>query len=388
MKEVKKMNKSHYMMAVSVGMVLFSAHAGGGFATGNQANTFFVSLGWPGILSAFLAMLILTRTMKEAMVMYNTRKLNSYKELFETLYAPFDKLAILFDVFFYIMVIMAIAATISGAASALQEYFPLYYPLYVGIVGMIVLLLTIFGAEPVRRVSTVLGIIILISAISIYMIGIIKAPNIGDIFSMAAMEEGVSTIPKALINSLVYAGFQCVTLPTMIVCGKILQNRKDIGRSMNFSFVINTAALILSVIMLMSWQGFYTSIDNGTTLPTLFVTEKIGWNILYIAYGLSLVLCLLSTGVTTTFGFVSRFENMKALSFIDHLILRRAIVAIFIISLSMGISMVGLTNIIKYGYGYCGYLAIFVIIIPMLTVGVYKNRTYGRQHLELVQENV
>lgn len=28
----------------------FSAHAGGGFATGNQANTYFVGLGWTGIV--------------------------------------------------------------------------------------------------------------------------------------------------------------------------------------------------------------------------------------------------------------------------------------------------------------------------------------------------
>ena len=32
------------------------------------------------------------------------------------------------------------------------------------------------------------------------------------------------------------------------------------------------------------------------------------------------------------------------------------------------------TNIIKYGYGYCGYLAIAIVVVPFLTVGVYKNR--------------
>ena len=46
----------------------------------------------------------------------------------------------------------------------------------------------------------------------------------------------------------------------------------------------------------------------------------------------------------------------------------------------MTISMAGLTNIIKYGYGYCGYLGIAVVVIPFLTVGVYKNRKYCREH--------
>ena len=54
----------------------------------------------------------------------------------------------------------------------------------------------------------------------------------------------------------------------------------------------------------------------------------------------------------------------------------------FIIALSMAISLMGLTNIIKYGYGYCGYLGILVVVLPFLTVGVYKNRKYMKEHGE------
>lgn len=49
-------------------------------------------------------------------------------------------------------------------------------------------------------------------------------------------------------------------------------------------------------------------------------------------------------------------------------------ISAFIIILSMTISLVGLTNIIKYGYGYCGCLEIAIAVIPFPTVGVYKNR--------------
>lgn len=108
------------MAIFSVASVLFSAHAGGGFATGNQENTYFVSLGWSGIISLVLAMFLLTMTMREAMIMYNKFNLKSHKQLFEKLYHPFDKLEILFEVFFDIMVVMAVAAAVSGAASALQ----------------------------------------------------------------------------------------------------------------------------------------------------------------------------------------------------------------------------------------------------------------------------
>ena len=130
--------KTPFFAAFSVGAVLFSAHAGGGFATGNQANTYYVGLGWAGIVSAIVAMLLLTLTMREAMIMYNSRGLTSYKQLFETLYHPFDKIEWLFEIFFYIMVLMAVAAAISGAASALRSYFGVNYYLGVVAVGCLV----------------------------------------------------------------------------------------------------------------------------------------------------------------------------------------------------------------------------------------------------------
>jgi uncharacterized membrane protein YkvI len=83
MKTNTKVPKTPFFAAFSVGAVLFSAHAGGGFATGNQANTYYVGLGWTGIISAVVAMLLLTLTMREAMIMYNSRGLTSYKQLFE-----------------------------------------------------------------------------------------------------------------------------------------------------------------------------------------------------------------------------------------------------------------------------------------------------------------
>ena len=143
---------------------------------------------------------------------------------------------------------------------------------------------------------------------------------------------------------------------------------------------MNAVALVLSIFMLLSWQGFYTSVDGGTVIPTLTVCREMGMGWLTVVYGVCLLLCLLSTGVTTTFGFVARFEKLPLFRKISYAPARSAVVAAFIIVLSMTISLAGLSNIIKYGYGYCGYFAIAVVIVPFLTVGVYKNRKYLRAH--------
>lgn len=378
--------KSRWMAAFSVAAVLFSAHAGGGFATGNQANTYFVGLGWSGLIGAVVAMGLLVLVMREAMVMYNARKLGSYKELFQVLYHPFDRLEILFEIFFNIMVLMAVAAAVSGAASALVEYFGWNYMACVIGVGCVVLTLTIFGSGVVIKASSIMSILILISAISIYLIGLVNGTNIFDVLQQSIADTSVENLGDAIVNGFTYAGFQCVTLPTMIVCGSVLKSREDCSKSMSISFVMNTIALILSILMLLSWQSVYTSIDQGTTIPTLTICKSMGMAWLEICYGVCLLMCLISTGVTTTFGFVSRFERISILKSIKSDIKRRMIVSCFIIVLSMTISMVGLSNIIKYGYGYCGYFAILIVVIPFLTVGVYKNRVYKGKQKEGVKE--
>ncbi len=375
--------KTPFILAFSVGAVLFSAHAGGGFATGNQANTYFVGLGWAGIVSAIVAMLLLTLTMRQAMVMYNARGLTSYKELFQVLYHPFDKLEWLFEIFFYIMVLMAVAAAISGAASALEGYFRIDYRLAIVLVGALVLMLTIFGAGIVRAASTYMGIAILVTAITIYAVGICQSESSITAILRADMEaRGFGGMPQAIVNALTYAGFQCVTLPTMIACGTPLQDRRGCGKAMWISFAMNTVALVLSIFMLQAWQSVYMSVEGGSTIPTLTACNVMGIDQLTTVYGICLLLCLISTGVTTIYGFTARFEKLPLFRGISSAPIRSAIVSAFIIVVSISISLVGLSNIIKYGYGYCGYLGVAVVVIPFLTVGVYKNRAYLRSHGE------
>lgn len=79
------------------------------------------------------------------------------------------------------------------------------------------------------------------------------------------------------------------------------------------------------------------------------------------------------------FGVVNRFEKLPTLQAkLPSDNLRRGILAFLVMGLSMVISLAGLTNIIKYGYGYCGYIGIVLVILPFLTVGVYKNRKYKK----------
>ena len=374
-----KDNKNSLSLAAmfSVASVLFGWHAGGGFATGNQANQFYIISGCLGPVSAVLAMLLLTLTIRQAMIMYNQRGLSSARQLFETLYHPYDKLEIVFEVYYYIMVLMATSSSIAGAATLMVDILSMNYVLAILLIGAILLSLTMFGAGIVRKASTVMSVLILICALAIFIMGIhVKSGEIASIFANAG---DMTLAPQAILKAFQYAGFQCAAIPTMVACCDVLKGKKECAGSMWISFAMNVIALCLSVVMLLGWESVYTAIEGGTNIPTLTICKEIGVAPLLWAYFICLLLCFISTGVGAIFGIVSKFEgNPKAVKLIPGENMRRLVISFAMMGVAMFISLAGLTNIIKYGYGYCGYIGIVIIIIPFLTVGVYKNKKYKK----------
>ena len=256
----------------SVAAVLFSWHAGGGFATGNQANQYFLVSGKLGLVSALLALLLLTMTVRQAIVMYNSRRLGSYKELLETLYHPLDKLELVFEIYYYIMVLMCVSSCIAGAATLLGDALGVSYGLGIVLIGALLLVLSMFGAGVLRKVSSVLSLLILICAVMIFIVGIGRKSAV--IAEVLRAPSDMGTLPGAIFRSFQYAGFQCSSIPTMIACATVLKNEKEAGKSMWLSFAMNALALVLSVTMLLGWKEIYSTVPGGTTIPTLTVCKQ------------------------------------------------------------------------------------------------------------------
>lgn len=361
-----------------VAAVLFGSHAGGGFATGNQETQYYAQFGWVAPITAILAMLLLTFTMREAIVMYNNHNCKNYKELFEELWSPYPKLEILWEIYYYLMVIIAVGAVIAGAAAVFQTM-GIPYLVSVLIVGTVLLLLTIYGAVVVSSASGIMSVIILVCCLLIFITGIkIKSPEISNIFSTREFWGDNMLTPFILVFT--YAGFQSVVIPSLAASSRaLLKNERQATYSMILSFFMNALALVLAVTMLMGWFKEYSQVGE-LTLPTLYVANHTGNPIVSIAYQVALFICLMSTGVTCIFGLVNRFEDHEKLMFLNTRTKRRVFTACVIMTVAMLISLTGLSNIVKYGYGYCGYLGIFTIIIPFITIGVYKNRKFKREN--------
>ena len=364
--------------AFSVASVWFGTHVGGGFATGNQAIQYYVQFGWWGAFLPIVAMGILALVLKEAMTMATTRNMYTYKEVFAELWAPYTKLELTMEVFNFVIILAAVGAAVAGAATLLTS-FGIPYGLSVIIIGVILVFLVIFGVGLIIKASAVMTIVILVSSFTMYFIGI---ANHWDAVA-EAFTRPQTQIGRSIVQTIVYSGFQCVAVPSMIAASSVL-NVKGVNRTSLLGWIMNGAALAVSCVLLLGWYPDVVAAEQ-LTLPNLYVCNTLGIGILGICYQVSLFFAFISTCVTTIFTMVQKFENKMLVNTVKNLKVRRVIVAIIVIAVCLCVSMVGLDNIIKYAYGYCGYLGIIVITIPMLTIGRSKNKKYIAEHPECVK---
>lgn len=369
----------------SIASVWFGSHAGGGFASGNQATQYYVQYGWYAPIMAFLSMVVLGLVLREVMIMTNSLGNPTYKEVFAHLYAPYTKLEILFEIYFYIIVICAVSACFAGAGELFADY-GVPYMVGIVIVTILTILLVMFGANLVAKASGVMSIIILISIGIIYISGIIGRPEgINQVFT----EMKSNNLGGAIWKVFVYAGFQCVVVPAIIGTSTVLKNKKACTKAATIGIIMNGVALALSTVMLLAWydtgaDGYLAT--GNTAVPTLYVAKQLGVSALPICYAVALCMCFISTAVTSIYGLIPRFQqSIKVFRTMDT---RKSsfIIALVVSLVVMLFSTVGLTNVIKYGYNYCGIYGLIIIVIPFLTVGIKKNRAFLNEHPEYIGE--
>jgi uncharacterized membrane protein YkvI len=366
------------VVCFGVASVWFGTHVSGGFATGNQTIQYYAQYGITGIFYPLLAMTMLGFALREAIIMAKSRNIYNYHDLFRELWQPFPKLAITFEIFFDIIAVSATGATIAGAASLLAEFSLPYVPVVL-VIGLILMLLSIFGANLVIKASTFFSVCILVACISLYFIGIAaRSEKLLEVMTVHELPKGIF---EPSWKMLVYGSFQAIALPPVIACSRTLNGKRNINTAVLIGILLNGVTTCIACAMLLGWQGEIAAQGN-LALPNLYICNRLGYSVIYIFYFVSMFAALISTGVCCTFSLTVRLENSifrkaaQGTGIMSNIRSRRIVIAICGIAVSMCVSMVGLSNIVKYLYGYCGYLSLVAIIIPLLVIGRWKNKKY------------
>lgn len=373
-------------MAFSVGATWFSIHAGGGFASGSQTMGFLTRYGFHAIWTPVVMVILLAWAYRELFILGKNYNLHNFRALTDALYHPYEKfLSPLYEILSIVASVMAISSCVAGGATVLESYFGLSYAIGIVAIGVLMLLLSIFGRDIVLRCGTALCIIIIVALLVIC--GVALTNGNGHLGTWMASEEANSTgLGTVILQMFSYAGFQCWgPVGALIGVTGVLKTNKDIDKALGIGIVINAAMLWLTNTAMMAYMPECTQ----SALPLYWVCESTGQQAVLIAYVVALFSAYISTGVGVVYGLAVRYtplvtkRNPKANETIVNALIGTAFIVITVL-----VSTIGLTNIINYGFGYMGYVGIVVIFIPAITVAHVKNKRFAKEHPNFDQEQL
>ena len=400
----KSVLKSTWAAAFTVASVWFGTHVGGGFASGNQVIQYYSNYGYTSVIFPILAMGLLAVVMYIMMKFAKLSGFTNYKDTYAALY-PKPWMEVFFEIFYIVIVLAAMASAVAGAGEVLANFIGVKY-IGAGKVTMnlvivaVLIILTIFGIKLVRAASTVLSVAIIVITALLVVFGLAAdydsiAAQLTSQYNVELAEYTNATATAIWKGVLVYAAFQCVSIPPMIAAANEL-SLKGVKKANILGWLMNGLALAASGWMLTKWYPLLASLQNAGKeflaanptatvatdpivayatalgIPNQTVLNLIGIKWLMVAFSVLLFCAFMSTCVTLVYTMIQRFEGKFFPNTIKNDKLRGTIVAALVIAICFAISLLGLTDIVKYAYGYDGYYSIVVIVIPAFIWGIPK----------------
>ena len=400
----KSVLKSTWAAAFTVASVWFGTHVGGGFASGNQVIQYYSNYGYTSVIFPILAMGLLAVVMYIMMKFAKLSGFTNYKDTYAALY-PKPWMEVFFEIFYIVIVLAAMASAVAGAGEVLANFIGVPY---VGagkvtmnlVIVAALIILTIFGIKLVRAASTVLSVAIIVITVLLVVFGLTVdydsiAAQLTSQYNVELAEYTNATATAIWKGVLVYAAFQCVSIPPMIAAANEL-SLKGVKKANILGWLMNGLALAASGWMLTKWYPLLASLQsagkeflaanptatvatdpivayaNALGIPNQTVLNLIGIKWLLVAFSVLLFCAFMSTCVTLVYTMIQRFEGKFFPNTIKNDKLRGTIVAALVIAICFAISLLGLTDIVKYAYGYDGYYSIVVIVIPAFIWGIPK----------------
>jgi len=365
---MEKKNSSKLAAAFGITFVWFTTQFGGGFASGAQLKSYFISYGISCLFTCIGAQAICA--VYNAYIAYYARKhgtydYRSFNNTFYGKYAPI--FSNLFELVYIFVLLVVPAVAFSTGGTTLAELTGIPYIVCTAVIGVFIFIVAIYGTAIVRRVATALSILIVAGLLIVFI------PNI--IAQWGAVTEGISNLSSqklplwpAIWSMIVYAAFQIASSPAIhSQHSEALKDPKDAKFTYLVGFLVNSLMIFISTIGLMA---IVSHPDYATSsLPVmLLVKNGVGGAVLTPIISVLIILGAVSTAVNMVSAGTTRVCNMIDKNYDpDGKPTAKVIFTTLVLCLvSFGVAQFGLLPLVNKGYGVLAYLTFPVIMVPYI----------------------
>jgi uncharacterized membrane protein YkvI len=346
------------------GFVFESAVIAGGYATGRELVEFFLPAGpWGGLLGMVVGMLVWSAVLMVSFELARVARAYDYRSFFKLL---LGRGWFLFEIAYLLLIIIIMA--VMGAAAGEITHSLFGSPKLIGSLSMIAAtgLLLFYSSATIEKFLTLsVGYLYLVYVVFVIWSCIAFGDRIEASFAAAPLGDNWF---KA---GLTYAGYNVATIPAVLFCIRHLSRRRE---AIVAGALAGPLGMLPGVLFYIAMMGFYDEI-GAVVLPSAFLLAKLQAPWFEWAFQIAVLLTLVDTGVAMLHAINERVAKVYEERYrLMPQMLRPALsVALMVVSVYAAAG-VGLVDLIAQGYGLLTYAFIVILIVPVLTIGIWKLR--------------
>jgi len=343
------------------GLVFQSICIAGGYGTGRELVEFFLLYGPAGGLLGMLpATLIVSATCMVGFELARMSRTYDYRSFLQVL---LGRGWFIYEIAYLLSIVLIMAVIGSATGAVVTETFGIP-----GIVGTVLLLATIAflafkGTGVIENVlsawSFVLySVYLAVFGISFYQFG----PAIRDALTMIPPEPGW------FLSGTRYGALQLALLPAILFATSHIKERRE---SMIAGALAGPILMIPAALFFFAMLAHYPDILDRP-VPVNQILQLLGSTTLTVIFPIVLVGTFIETGTGMIHGFNERIAGgMKSIgkTLPD---IARPVIAVTLILGALLMSRWGIIDLIAVGYGAMTWVFIGIIVVPLLTIGLWK----------------
>lgn len=376
MNQVKNQVKNSSLSAAfGITFVWFTTQFGGGFASGAQLKNYFINYGIWCLITCVGAQAI--AALYNGYISYYSRKhgTHDYSSFNKSFYGKFAPVfTILFEIVYIFVLLVVPAVAFATGGATLEALTGMPYLLCTFVVGAFIFIVAVYGTAIVRRVATVLSVLIVVGLLVVFVPNIIA--QWGSISAnVSSMAANPAPIGPALWSMLVYAAFQLASSPAIhSQHSGVLVKPRDAIKTYVIGFLVNSLMILLSVVGILAVVNLSEYAE--ASMPVLVLIQNgVGGSVLMPILSILIILGAVSTAVNMVAAGTNRVCRFLDKDFNpDAKPTKKVVITTLILSLvGFAVAQFGLLPLVNKGYGFLGYLTFPVIIIPYIIHAIYTR---------------
>jgi uncharacterized membrane protein YkvI len=344
------------------GAILQSVMIGGGYGTGRELVEFFTRFGMAeGYLGQLLATALVSATFVATLVLAVRYQTYDYRSFFKLI---LGRAWFLFEALIVVLFVLVLAVMGSAAGSIMEDTFGLPATAGALIMLLVVVVLTFFGRDLITRVLASWSIFLYLVFIA-YFVAVMLDLQPAD--WQGKLDWRVDT--DWMVGGLQYALYNVTAIPIILYSARAIETE---SQAVGAGLLGGVIAMVPGMLFHWSFLGAYPGILDAS-LPVYTIFDGLNLPVLYACYLVVLFGTFIETGAGNIQGFIERLDSWWAETRGGSLKRwHHALIAATALILAGVLADFGIVDLIAQGYGTIAWGFLFVFLLPLFTVGLYR----------------